>query len=477
MATYSIKRRNFIPLVNGLTRPPRARGRVCLAHFNHICNSLKEGHMPLSHSASAILFGAWLVIGVPMSASANVITDWDEKAVAVVMPGGPVGVSQQVYTAQRMMGMVHAAMFDAVNSIERRYQPYLVQLPADPATSREAAAAAAAAAVLATIDEKTAGEMKVTLASYLASIPDGAAKADGIKLGEAVAAKVVEARANDGHDAVDDYRPRTTPGVYVPTSITAASNWSKVKPFALTTASQFRPDPPILLSSKEWATDYNEIKDYGGKTSTKRSPQQTETARFWLMAGPPAYHPFVRQLVTAKQMSIGDSARLMALAAVGLNEALIAVFDAKYHYNFWRPITAIRNGDIDGNDVTEREATWQPIDNTPMHPEYPCAHCILSGTIASVIKTALGTEDIPEIAITSTTAPGVIHRFTNMTAFADEVANARIWSGFHYRFSTLVGRDMGNKIGEYVVTNVMQPALTAGPQQQSPPGGLFPVAR
>ena len=127
-------------------------------------------------------------------------------------------MSQQVYTAQRMMGMVHAAMFDAVNSIERRYQPYLVQLPADPATSKEAAAAAAAAAVLATIDEKTAGEMKVTLASYLASIPDdGAAKADGIKLGEAVAAKVVEARANDGHDAVDDYRPRTTPGVYVPT--------------------------------------------------------------------------------------------------------------------------------------------------------------------------------------------------------------------------------------------------------------------
>ena len=136
-------------------------------------------------------------------------------------------MSQQIYTAQRMMGMVHAAMFDAVNSIERRYQPYLVQLPADPATSKEAAAAAAAAAVLATINEKIAGEMKATLASYLASIPDdGAAKADGIKLGEAVAAKVLEGRANDGHDAVDDYRPRTTPGVYVPTSITAASTFS-----------------------------------------------------------------------------------------------------------------------------------------------------------------------------------------------------------------------------------------------------------
>jgi len=419
--------------------------------------------MPLSHLTSAIIFGSWLAIGVPVSASANVITDWDGKAVALVMPAGPLGVSQQIYTAQRMMGMVHAAMFDAVNSIERRYEPYLVQLPADPTTSKEAAAAAAAGTILATIDEKTAREVTVTLATYLASIPDdGSAKADGIRLGEAVAAKVLEVRAIDGHNALDDYRPRTAPGVYVPTSITAASTWSKVKPFALTAASQFRPDPPISLSSREWATDYNEIKDYGRQSDAKRSTQQTETARFWLMVGPPAYHPFVRQLVTAKQMSVGDSARLMALAAIGLNDALIAVFDAKYHYNFWRPITAIRNGDIDGNDLTEREATWQPIDNTPMHPEYPCAHCILSGAIAGVIKTASGSEDIPEIAITSPTAPGVTHRFTNMTAFTDEIANARIWSGFHYRFSTKVGTDMGLKIGEYVVNNVMQPAQTAG---------------
>jgi len=418
----------------------------------------------MSRSVSAVIIGAWVAVGAAAPACANVITDWDEKAVAVVSPIVPAGVTQSVYVAQRVMGMVHAAMFDAVNSIERRYRPYLVQLPADPTTSKEAAAAAAAAAVLAAIDQKTADEMKGALAAYLASIPDGAAKSNGIKLGEAVAARVLEARANDGHDAPDAYRPRTTPGVYVPTAITAASMWPNVKPFAIASASQFRPKPPISLESEEWAADFNELKDYGGKTSAKRTAQQTETARFWLMAGPPAYHPFVRQLVTAKQMSVSDSARFMTLVAVGLNDALIAVFDAKYHYNFWRPITAIRNGDIDGNDVTEREATWQPIDNTPMHPEYPCAHCILSGTIAGVIKAALGTEDIPEIAITSTAAPGVTHRFTNMTAFSDEVANARIWSGFHYRFSTRVGTDMGLKIGEYVVKNVMQPTLTAGPQ-------------
>src|SRR5262249_3253966 len=173
------------------------------------------------------------------------------------------------------------------------------------------------------------------------------------------------------------------------------------------------------------------------------------------------YHPFVRKLVTAKQMSVADSARLMTLTAIGLNEALIAVFDAKYHYNFWRPITSIRNGDIDGNPATDRQATWQPIANTPKHPDYPRAHCILSGSVAGVIKAVLGTEVIPEIAITSPTAPGVTHRFTNLTAFTDEVANARIWAGFHYRFSTRVGTGMGLAIGDYVVKNVIQPVVTS----------------
>jgi hypothetical protein len=405
----------------------------------------------ISRSVPAAMIGAWVAIGAPVQACANVITDWDEKAVAVVTPMPP-------YTAQRAIGMVHVAMFDAVNSIERRYRPYLVQLSAAPTTSKEAAAAAAAAAVLAAIDEKTAGEMKGALATYLASISDGAAKSDGVKLGEAVAAKVLEARANDGSDAADDYRPRTAAGVYVPTPITAGSTWPNLKPFAMAKGSQFRPGPPISLESKDWAADFNELKDYGGKNSAKRSAQQTETARFWLMVGPQAYHPFARQLVAAKQMSVGDSARFMALVAVGLNDALIAVFDAKYHYNFWRPITSIRNGDIDGNPATEREATWQPIDNTPMHPEYPCAHCILSGSVAGVVKAALGAADIPEVAMTSATAPGVTHRWTNMTAFTEEVANARIWAGFHYRFSTHVGTDMGLQIGEYVVKNVMQPS-------------------
>ena len=406
----------------------------------------------------SVLVAVTLMAAVP-PAFANVITDWDEKAVAVVTPMSSLGGTSP-YMAVRMMGMVHAAMFDAVNSIEQRYRPYLVQLPADPATSKEAAAAAAAATVLATIDAKTAGDMKAALATYLAPLPEGAAKSDGVRLGEAVAAKVLEARANDGCDATDAYRPRTSPGVYVPTPITISSMWPDLKPFAMANGSQFRPKPPIALDSKEWATDFNEIKDYGGKISSKRTAQQTETALFWT-SPLLAYQPLVRQLVTAKQMGVVDSARFMALEAVALNDAIIAVLDAKYHYNFWRPITAIRNGDNDGNPATDNDPTWHPLANTPMHPEYPCSHCIQSGSVAAVVKAVLGGADIPEVVLTSPATPGVTHRWTNMTAFTEEIANARIWAGFHYRFSTRVGTDMGLQIGDYVVKNVMQPVVTS----------------
>jgi hypothetical protein len=156
-----------------------------------------------------------------------------------------------------------------------------------------------------------------------------------------------------------------------------------------------------------------------------------------------------------------DSARFMGLYSVALADAAIAFFDAKYKYEFWRPITAIRNGDIDGNPATEREASWQPIDLTPMHPEYPCAHCVASSTAAAVVQGLLGSDDTPEAALTSPFVPGVTHRFTNLRAFTDEVANARIYAGFHYRFSTIAGREMGQKIGAYVIKSVMQPAQTS----------------
>jgi hypothetical protein len=400
-----------------------------------------------------LLAAAAFVVAPP--AFANVITDWNENAVALVTPRMAPG------TGQRVVAIMQVAMFDAVNSIERRYQPYLAQLPAPSGTSKEAAATAAAGAVLASLIPQVQGQVKALTTSYLASIADSDAKVEGIKLGETVAAKILEARAKDGADAPDSYRYKTKPGVYVPTAITVSSTWGNVAPFALANSSQFRPAAPIALNSVQWATDYNEIKDLGGKTSSKRSDRQTEDAHFWLITGPQSTEPVVRQVVTARKMSVIESVRFMALTAVAAADAAIAVFDAKYHYEFWRPITAIRNGDQDDNAATERDATWQPIDNTPMHPEYPCAHCIVSGAVAAVVEAALGAADVPEVVMTSPTAPGATHRWTNIRAYADEVAYARIWAGFHYRFSVRVGQEMGRKIGEYVVKSVMQPTTVA----------------
>jgi len=213
--------------------------------------------------------------------------------------------------------------------------------------------------------------------------------------------------------------------------------------------------------SERWAADLNEIKDYGSRASAKRTARQTEDAHFWLITGPQAYDPIVRQLVATRKMSLIDSARFMALTSVAAADALIAVFDAKYHYNFWRPVTAIRNGDLHGNPAIERDAIWQPIDNTPMHPEYPCAHCITASAVAGVAEEVFGTADVPEFSMTSATAPGITHRWTNLQALANEVSEARIWSGFHYRFSTQVGQEMGHKIARHVTQNVMRPTTAA----------------
>src|SRR5262249_32541939 len=217
------------------------------------------------------LLAAIAVVGMAPPAFADVITDWNDKAVEF-------GVKRSMLPppAERVIAMTQVAMFDAVNSIERKYTPYLVQFPAEAGTSREAAAAAAAGTVLAGINPQAKDEMTAALASYLAAMPDSPAKPAGIKLGEAVAAKVLEARQNDGAAAPDSYRPRTTAGVYVPTAPTATPQWAGVKPFALTSTSQFRPSAPIALTSARWTADYNEMKEVGSLASAKRTAKQTE---------------------------------------------------------------------------------------------------------------------------------------------------------------------------------------------------------
>jgi hypothetical protein len=391
-----------------------------------------------------------LWLGCAPVCHADTIADWDVKATAVASPAA---------LGQRELAIVDIAMFDAVNSIDRRYRPYLIQLQAAEPISPEAAAASAAAAVLAALHPKAANDFKAALVDYLQKLAASPPAIEaGRKLGEAVALKVVESRANDGATATDPYRPKTRPGVYVPTATMVCPTWPTLHPFALAAPSQYRPGPPVSLASKEWAADYNEVREYGALASVKRTPEQTETAKFWLMTGPQAYHPIAREIVLARHLSLVDSARFMAIYAVALTDAYIAVFDAKYHYEFWRPLTAIRNGDTGNNPDTQPDATWQPLEATPMHPEYPCAHCILSGAAATVIEIMSRGQGLPELSLTSPTAPGVTHRWSSLDAFATEVANARVWAGFHYRFSTRVGTDMGHKVGQYVATNILQPA-------------------
>src|SRR5215831_12455430 len=376
---------------------------------------------------------------------ADVITDWDAKASSVASPAA---------LGEREATIVDLAMLDAVNSVLRQYPGYVTREDGFEHASAEAAAATAAATALAKLHPEKAADFTAAHDEYLKGLAaEPAAVASGKQLGERVGLKVFDSRAHDGATDTDAYRPLTQPGVYIPTATMTCPTWPNLKPFVLERPDQFRPGPPVALSSKEWATDYNETKAYGARDSTRRTAQETETARFWLMTGPPAYHPIAWQIIAARHLKLLDSAHFMAMYSTALTDAYIAVFDAKYHYNFWRPLTAIRNGDSDGNPDTEIDATWQPLDATPMHPEYPCAHCILSAAAAAVIESTGGLGDLREISLASRTAPGITHRWTSLESFTDEVANARIWAGFHYRSSAQVGATMGHEVGRYVATH------------------------
>jgi hypothetical protein len=315
--------------------------------------------------------------------------------------------------------------------------------------------------VLVAIHPDEQGALGPALKFDLDKVPESDAKTRGIALGNKAAAAALALRASDGAGEPETYRPYAVAGVYVPTVIPVSSTFGRVTPWVMTSSSQFRPPPPPALSSATWARDVNEIKDYGGRANGKRSPEQTDIGRFWFVTGPQAWNPIVRQLVTAKKLDVVDSARLFALVAMATNDAFIAVFEAKYHYNFWRPVTAVRNADLSDNPATQRDPGWLPLGDTPMHPEYPCAHCITSSAAATVLQSVFE-NDIPEVTMTSATAPGVTRRWTKLQDYADEVAVARIYGGFHYRFSNLAAQDMGRKIAELAVQTRLR-SLSAAP--------------
>ena len=394
------------------------------------------------------------------AARGDVIMDWNAKADAIA-------IEKQLPNAPNARGqaMLHIAMFEAVNAIDKRYAPYKLVLGADRAASREAAAASAAYDVLLALHPDRKSDLDATLAASLAGIADNEAKSKGIELGKQAAAGIIALRTNDGSNTPENYRPVTTPGVYVPTATPIESASSKIMPFAMSSGSQFRPAPPPALTSETWTRDLNEIREIGSSASTKRSAEQTTIARFWFFTGPRTYNAIVRQVVSARKMDLVDCARLYALTSMAGTDAFIAVFDAKYTYNLWRPVTAIRNADPTSNPATPREASWQPLGVTPMHPEYPCAHCIVAAAVATVLQNVAGNE-IGEITLASPTAPGVTRKWTRLQDYSDEVSNARIYAGFHYRFSTEAGKDMGKKIGDLTVGTQMLGAGTVADAQR-----------
>jgi hypothetical protein len=225
----------------------------------------------------------------------------------------------------------------------------------------------------------------------------------------------------------------------------------------MTSPDQFRPGPPPPLASEIWARDYNEIKAIGGRSSMRRTAEQTEIARFWESTSPTIYHGVVRSVAAVPGREVTQNARLFAAVTQAIDDAMIAIFDAKYHYSFWRPITAIRNGDIDGNDATERDPAWTPLIDTPMHPEYPCAHCIVASTVGTVLQAEIGAGPMPILTATSDTAKGAARSWTNIDDFVQEVANARIYDGVHFRKSTEVGTAMGKKTGALAVMKYLRP--------------------
>lgn len=380
-------------------------------------------------------------------ARADVISDWNAVGIEVI-----AAERQPAPFSARTMSMMHVAMFDAVNAIQPRYKPMAQGLKAEAGASADAAASAAARAVLLQAVPGQSAAIEKAYAAALAKVADESARNKGIAVGAEAGKLCIQARADDGTNAPDAYRPRTTPGVYVFTGGPVFHAWASAKPWVLKSPSQFRPAPPPDLASAVWKRDVSEIQRMGGRTSTERTQEQTDVGRFWILTGAAAWNEVLRTVAANKKLDTVDNARLFALANVAGTDALVAVFDAKYAYEFWRPVTAIRNGP-DG----ERDPRWSPLIETPGHPEYPCAHCISSTAVATVLQKLYGDTIDPPAVMTSPTAPGVTRRWTKVSDYQKEVSNARIWSGVHYRNSTEVGEDMGRRIGETVVANAMTP--------------------
>ena len=399
---------------------------------------------------------AVLALGMALFAAparADVVTDWNVASFEVMNAANVAGAP-----AARALAIVHVAMADAVNSVQNRYTRYAYKGAVQTSASAEAAASSAARSALLAMFPAQRDKIEAAHAAAVAGVADPAAKDAGMKLGEQAAAAVLADRANDDSSVPDTYRPITTPGTWVPTTPPLTAQYARARPWGFDKPDRFRPGPPPELTSALYARDYNETKDLGGARSAQRTTAQTDAVKFWSQANLSlSWHQAARQLAAARQMNLADCSRTFALMSLGVANTFIVDWDAKFHYNFWRPVTAIRNGDQDNNPATERDAAWTPLNATPMHPEYPSQAAIIAGTASALLAQATGDRNAGPLTLADSADPKLTRTITGLVALAEEQRSVRIWGGIHFRNSLETSERMGRALAEQALQTLYTP--------------------
>jgi PAP2 superfamily len=409
----------------------------------------------LRKCANALTLALFLLIAIAQSArAADAVAFWNETAItASAVHAGRAAAASPVDLAY-----VHAAIYDVVVALRGGYRPFAVALDTVPAdASVDAAIASAAHRVLLTLFPSDHVYLDDRYSSALNGIADGQPKTDGIAVGEQVASQLLASRTGDGWNAAVVYVPGSGPGVWQPTApAPPIAPWLAVmRPFTFGSSSQFRAEPPTSLDSHQWAEDYAEVQQVGSFTSATRTPAQTETARFYGEHGGIQYARIFRAFADERGLSVEDEARLFAQLYVTTADAIIACFDSKYHYSFWRPITAIRAGDTDGNPDTIGDPFWTPLLGTPNHPEYPSAHGCFTASIATALADFFDSKKVT-ITLTSTVT-NTSRTFESTDDMIREIVDARVWAGIHYRTSVVHGAVIGRQVAHWVSKHYFLP--------------------
>lgn len=389
-------------------------------------------------------------------AAADTVTDWWDLGNKFYYAGMAGGAAPRSPDAERVSARAALAVFEAVNAIDRRYQTYLGFPAADPTASQDSAAATAASKVLLQYYPANKSSIEESYVMAMAEIPDGPAKLAGVAVGERAAQAAMNAGAIDPAIAQPPYRPRTTPGEWIGASPpTLEPYWLAFKPWVMKAADSLMPPPPPALTSAIWARDVDEVRRLGARASKERTPQQTLIAK-----NRQGYDlsPMVRYITDQRGRRQVDNARLLALYQMAMDDAVQSMVVAKLHYNFWRPVTAIRNGDRDGNDSTPLDAGWLPLLPTPNFQEYPCGHCTAVAVQAEVLKLAGGLPPGTPVRVAAGMNPNlVVQTVKGWDEIVAEVSDSRMLGGVHYRFSNDAGEDIGRKAARLTVGSVLQP--------------------